>query len=214
MKQGFLQPREKLKLKGIQTLSDYELLQGLIGAGNRSRNVRQLAKDLLKAIDSHGIIPPYDKIREIQGLGCAKASTILCALEFVRRRIVPPGISIKTPEDILEYLSPYRFKKQEHFLTAGLSGSNELLYLDVITIGILNKSLIHPREVFEKAITRSVHSILVCHNHPSGNLSPSPEDREITKRLKETGNILGIPLLDHIIVGSSGHYSFLEHNLL
>ena len=209
-----MRPREKLQARGLQTLSDHELLQSIIGSGNSKKNVRQLASDVLRMIDTHGTLPHLDTLKQIPGMGEAKASIIVCAFEFVKRRIIPPNICIKTPEDILQFLLPYKTKKQEHFLVAGLNGAHELKYLDVITIGILNKSLVHPREVFEKAVTSSIHSILVCHNHPSGNLQPSKEDREVTRRLKETGEILGIPLVDHIIIGPPGHFSFLEHNLL
>ncbi|MBN2510532.1 MAG: DNA repair protein RadC [Spirochaetales bacterium] len=209
-----MRPREKLMARGLQTLSDHELLQGIIGSGNSRRNVRQLAADVLRLMDTHGGLPGIDTIKDIPGMGKAKASIIVCAFELAKRRMIPPNICIKTPEDILQFLLPYRNKKQEHFLVAGLSGSHELKYLDVITIGILNKSLVHPREVYERAITSSIHSILVCHNHPSGNLQPSKEDKEVTRRLKETGEIIGIPLIDHIIIGPPGHFSFLEHNML
>jgi DNA repair protein RadC len=148
----------------------------------------------------------------VDGIGSAKAALIDAAFEFVRRRIKPEGLKITFPVDIMPLIQHYSDRKQEHFLGISVNGANEVMNIRVITIGLVNKTQIHPREVFADALADRASAIIVAHNHPSGSLQPSPEDIRITGQLKEAGTILGVPLLDHIIFSSRGYYSLAEHN--
>lgn len=118
--------------------------------------------------------------------------------------------TIRTGREAYEVLKPYGLKEQEHFIVLNLNGAHEVLSINVVAIGIVNKCVVHPREVFRKAIADNSSAVLLCHNHPSGQLEPSAEDRNITTRLKEAGEIIGIAVLDHIIVTKKGYYSFIE----
>lgn len=118
---------------------------------------------------------------------------------------------ISHPSDVVPHLAPYINERQEHFLTITVNGAHEVIKIHVTSIGLLNRTIVHPREVFYAAITDNAAAIILAHNHPSGNLTPSVEDREVTNRLRQAGGILGIPVLDHVIISTNGHYSFLEH---
>ena len=117
--------------------------------------------------------------------------------------------SVKHPEDVVPVLLKYKNKQQEHFIVITLNGASAIIKTRVITKGLLNRALVHPREVFRPAIADNAMAIIIAHNHPSGNSSPSPEDKNITERLKQAGDVLGIQVLDHIIISKSGHYSFV-----
>jgi DNA repair protein RadC len=121
-----------------------------------------------------------------------------------------PSATIKTPRDLLPSLKRYTTKRQEHFLVATLDGAHAVIRLRIVSIGLANRTLVHPREVFQVAIQDNATSVIVAHNHPSGQVAPSDDDREVTKRLKSAGEILGIPVLDHIVFGRSGFFSFAE----
>lgn len=125
-----------------------------------------------------------------------------------------PTIKINFPNDVLPILQKYANRKQEHFIMVSLDGSHSIIKTRVITKGILNRTIIHPREIFRPAIMDSAMSIILCHNHPSGKPKPSKEDQEITKRLKDAGKIIGINVIDHIIISKTGYYSFLEEDTL
>jgi DNA repair protein RadC len=117
---------------------------------------------------------------------------------------------IRTPIDVYETTRKYRTKRQEHFVVITLDGAHQIIKVHTVTIGLINRTIIHPREVFYVAIKDSSAAIMLVHNHPSGNVEPSPEDIEITKRLKEAGELMGIEVLDHVIIGKNSFYSFLE----
>ena len=134
-------------------------------------------------------------------------STIAAAFEFVRRRIKPEGVKIKFPVDVLPLIQHYGDRKQEHFLCISINGANEVMNIRVITIGLINKSQVHPREVFADVIAERASAVIVAHNHPDGDLKPSNEDITVTKRMKEAAALLGISLLDHIIFNHKGYYS-------
>nr|CAI78606.1 DNA repair protein [uncultured delta proteobacterium] len=207
-------PREKLLAKGAESLSDRELLAVIIGKGTQKDDVLSLSNKIIRIIDQKGIMVSADDLIQVDGIGLAKAALIASAIEFVRRRIRPEGLKIKFPTDILPLLRHYDDRKQEHFICISLNGANEVLNVRVITIGLVNKSQVHPREVFADVIVERASSIIIAHNHPSGSLTPSSEDRETTIRIKDAGNILGINLLDHIIFNNKGYYSFLENSAL
>lgn len=207
-------PREKLEKYGPSKLADFELLAILLGSGIKGLNVLELSKKILKVIKKIGIKKVLLKdLLEIKGLGKAKASQIISVLELTNR-FNEDKIEILSPKDVWQLCSDIRESKKEHFVVFYLDTQNKLIERQIISIGILNSSLVHPREVFEPAIKFSAASILIAHNHPSGILDPSGEDREVTKRLVEAGNLLGISVIDHIILGKNGHFSFQQAKLL
>ncbi len=203
-------PRERLILKGPGALSDHELLTVFLGSGSRHNGVVKVASALLKMLDSPGRAPEPEELLEIKGIGGAKAAQLCAALEFSRRRFCPSKKRIERPSDVLPFVGHFQDRPAEHFLALSLNGAHELIALRVVTIGLINRTIVHPREVFADPIQDRATSIIVCHNHPSGNLDPSIEDKEVTKQLKEASEILGIRLLDHVIFSGDGYYSFLE----
>lgn len=203
-------PREKLLRKGATALSDQELLAVLIGKGTPGMDVMTLAAKLARVIDEKGLDVKADDLSQFAGVGAAKATLILAAIEFARRRIKPEGARIITPADLLPHVRHYADRKQEHFLCASINGANEIMNIRVVSIGLIDRSPVHPREVFADAIADRASAVIVAHNHPSGGLEPSPSDIAITAQLKAAGEVVGIELLDHIIFNRSGYFSFLE----
>ena len=203
-------PREKLQQKGAEALSDVELLAILLGRGVEGHDVMSVAARVLKVLDNNKEKPDIEELKKIEGVGLAKATLIAAALEFARRRIRPEGLRISFPADILPLIQHYADRKQEHFICISINGANEVIASRVVSVGLVNRTQVHPREVFADPITDRASAIIVAHNHPSGGLTPSKEDIEITKQLKSAGETLGIPLLDHIIFNHKGYYSFLE----
>ena len=206
----FDRPREKLAAKGPAALSDTELLAILLGSGVKGKNVFQVASTILKKLDKDQEKVDVKSLEAIEGVGSARASTIIAALEFSRRRLIKDNISIKKAEDAVPLISHIADKKQEHFLCLSLNGANELINNRVVTVGLLNSSQVHPREVFADVIADRAASVIVAHNHPSGSLKPSADDIKITKQLIDSAKILGISLLDHIIISKKGYVSLKE----
>jgi DNA repair protein RadC len=204
-------PREKLQKKGAEALSDLELMAILVGRGTQGHDVMSVAKRILNVLDSGDEKPNLKELQRIEGVGPAKATLIAAALEFARRRIRPEGLKISFPPDALPLIQHYADRKQEHFICISVNGANEVITSRVVSVGLVNKTQVHPREVFADPITDRASAIIVAHNHPSSGLRPSKEDIEITKQLKSAGETLGIKLLDHIIFNHKGYYSFLEH---
>jgi len=204
-------PREKLYQKGAQFLTDTELLAILLGSGTPKHDVLTIAEKILKVIDAAKGNPVIEDLRKIDGVGLAKATMISAALEFSRRRIKPEGLKITFPADVLPLIQHYADRKQEHFICVSLNGANEVIASRVVTIGLVNKTQVHPREVLADPLNDRASAIIIAHNHPSGGVMPSNEDVEITRKLKTAGEILGIKLLDHIIFDRKNCYSFLEH---
>ena len=203
-------PREKLQAKGAASLTDDELLAILIGFGTKGHPVGKLAPVVREIIDRRNGSLHFSELSEITGIGQAKATLILAALEFSRRRIRPEGHKIREPKDLLPLVQHLSDRRQEHFLCTTLNGAHEVIKTRVITIGLVNAAQVHPREAYSDAIADRAVSIIVSHNHPSGELTPSAEDIKVTKRLKEAGEVLGVKLLDHIIFSKRGYFSFLE----
>ncbi len=204
-------PREKLLEKGAKALTDTELLAVLIGKGTKGRDVLALSRQLVKVVDQRGLDLSVTDVLGIKGIGAAKAALIVAALEFVRRRVKEEGVKIQSPSDVVPLLKHYATRKQEHFISISLNGANEVMAIRVVTIGLIDKSHVHPREVFADILMERASSVIVAHNHPSGSLTPSREDLAVTRQLKEAAELLGINLLDHIIFSHRGYYSFLEH---
>lgn len=194
-------PREKLQNKGPAALSDFELLQALIGSGNAQADVSKIARDTLKLLQKHGADISYEHLKEVTGLGPARITEILAAFELAKRYLIDSEQPIiDSPEKAVEQLADIRNKKQEHFVVMTLDGANRLIAKRTISIGTLNSSLVHPREVFADAITDRAASIIVAHNHPSSSIKPSQSDTDLTHRLKQAGELIGIDVLDHIII--------------
>lgn len=212
--QNIDKPREKLIKKGANSLKDYELLAILLGSGVRGKDVIKLSQEIIKLFEKDFENLNLEKLSQIHGLGLVKASQILSSIELSRRYLIKQNKKITSANDVYDELREYHKKQQEYFLCLYLDGANHLIQTKVITIGILNQSLVHPREVFSYAIQKRCASIIVAHNHPSGVLQASNEDINVTKRLHESGKILGIELLDHLIITKDGFYSFKEEGLL
>lgn len=201
-----LRPREKLAAKGAVALSDYELLMAIIGSGTAQADVTKIARDVQKLTHEKGSELTYEDLLTVKSLGPAKATQIMAGFELWRRQFeVSDRPIIDSPEKAVEQLAHIRDKKQEYFVCLTLDGSNRLITKRIISIGTLTSSLVHPREVFAEAITDRAASIIVAHNHPSGNLEPSDADREVTERLKHAAELLGITMLDHLIVTKTAH---------
>lgn len=207
-------PRERLAALGSARLSDLELLQAIIGSGNRERTVTKISSDVLSVIDRLGAGLKYADLVAIPGLGSAKAALMCAAFEFARRTMCPSPTRIAVPADILPVIRHYADRKQEHFLCLSLNGAHEVQSVRVVSIGLVNRTIVHPREVFADPLTDRAAAVVVAHNHPSGRVEPSMEDRDVTRRLKQAGDTLGIRLLDHLIFSPKGYYSFLEHGEL
>lgn len=207
-------PREKLLRSGAAALSDQELLAVLLGKGTSAMDVMTLAGKLARVIDEKGSGLRIEDLTSLDGVGDAKATLILAAIEFARRRIKPDGAKIETPADLLPHVRHYADRKQEHFLCASINGANEILNIRVISIGLVDRTPVHPREVFADALADRASAIIVAHNHPSGGVEPSQHDVEVTAQLKNAGKVIGIALLDHIIFNRNTYYSFLESGRL
>ena len=208
-------PRERLFKYGLKALKNYELIAVLLGSGIQGKDIIKLSCEIENFFNSSFEDIDLETLLKIHGLGKAKASQIISAIELSKRYLIDTqNYKINSSNDVYEELKPYRNKKQEYFLALYLDGANNLIETKIITIGTLNQSLVHPREVFSHAIEKRCASIIVAHNHPSGILSPSPEDINVTQRLKESGKILGIELLDHVIFTSDGFISLKEEGVL
>ena len=175
-------PREKLLRKGAAALSDQELLAVLLGKGTRDTDVMKLAGKLAKVIDEKGLAVAAEDLRAFDGVGDAKATLLLAALEFARRRIKPEGTKIETPADLLPHVRHYADRKQEHFLCASINGANEIINIRVVSIGLIDRAPVHPREVFADALADRASAVIVAHNHPAGSVEPSSADLEATRQ--------------------------------
>ena len=208
-------PREKIVKKGVTALTDTELIEAILGRGTINRDVRVIARDVAVMTSDHTREIRYEDVLAIGGIGPTKAAQIMACLELGRRRYEPAGtVKIQKPEDVLPLVGTYREKPQEYFICISLTGAGEVISTRVVTIGILNHSLVHPREVFAGAITDRAASVICVHNHPSGSLEASAQDIAVTRQLQEAGTLLGIQLLDHIIITKTGFSSMKEKGLV
>ena len=208
----FERPREKIIEKGSPSLTDAELLATILGNGSKGKDVMVLCEEVLGKKGSIFDLS-YDDIISIKGIGKAKACKIMAVIEFARRKNEKMAHRIHKAEDVIPLIGHIRDKKQEHLLCITLSGAMEVINVHTVTIGLLNNSQIHPREVFYLAITDRSASIILVHNHPSGNLTPSKDDISTTKKIKDAGKLLGIELRDHIIVSSDNFLSLNDYIL-
>lgn len=186
----------------------------LLGKGTAETDVLSLASNLVRVLDAKGNDLQAADMAALDGIGPAKAALVLAALEFARRRIKAGGARIETPSDLLPHVRHYADRKQEYFLCATLNGANELLNVRVVSIGLVDRAPVHPREVFADAVTDRACAVMVAHNHPSGGVEPSASDIAVTAQLKAAGRVLGIELLDHVVFNRTEYYSFLEKGRL
>jgi DNA repair protein RadC len=213
-------PRERLKQFGPEALSAQELLALIIGRGISKKSVMTIAQELLikfgniKAISEATI----EELSQIKGIGFAKAVQIKACFELGKRQTLEPELkdfNIKDPEAIVKAISAsIKDKAKEHFKLILLNARNKILGISTISIGSLNASIVHPREVFKDAIMHNAYSVVLAHNHPSGDPEPSEDDLKMTRKLVESGKILGIEVLDHLIIGKNAFYSFKEKGLM
>jgi DNA repair protein RadC len=212
----FDRPREKLIRYGQERLSNAELLAVILGKGKKDKNAIELAKELLREFpDKKWINITLSELKIISGIGDVKASQILSCLEFCKRVLKgKKAVLILSPKDVWEELKDVRSSKKENFYVFYLDVRNQVINKDLISIGTLNMSLVHPREVFESAIKNSAAQIILSHNHPSGEVKPSEEDIDLTKRLIKAGDILGIEVIDHVIVSNFDYFSMKENKVI
>ena len=203
-------PRERLCREGPKSLSDSELLALLLGSGSRGRDVFSLAARVIEKVDRSNSELTVRDLMQISGLGLAKAAIVVAALEFSRRRICSDGVKIREAKDVIPLLAHLFDRKQETFVSVSLNGAHEVIASRIVTIGLVNVCQVHPREVFAEPLKDRACAIIVAHNHPSGDLTPSKEDWLVTERLKDGAKLLGITLLDHIIFSSKGFRSMLR----
>ncbi|MEA1975186.1 MAG: DNA repair protein RadC [Bacillota bacterium] len=213
-------PREKMINHGTQILSNAELIAILIGSGNKKLNAIELSSEIINTFGGLNRLTDvtYEELLTINGIGTAKACNILASLELNKRISqfsLNKKMKITSPIDVCNiFMDELRYEMKEKFIIILLNTKSEIISKEIISIGNLNSSIVHPREVYKYAIKKSAASILFVHNHPSGNPMPSKNDKEITKRLTEVGDIIGIKVVDHIIIGNNQHFSFKEHNLI
>lgn len=213
-----LRPREKLVAKGPSGLTNTELLGILLRTGRSGKSALDLAHDILVKypLDKFSTIT-VEELNKIKGIDSGKSTSIIAAIELVTRALgkhphILPIIS--SPESALDHLTDIRNQKKEYFVALYLNARNELIHKEIISIGTLTRSLVHPREVFAPALIHSAASILVAHNHPSGDPTPSEDDLLVTKRLQGAGDLLGIALFDHLIVTKDSYCSFRQGGYL
>lgn len=207
-------PREKLVSKGAEMLSTVELVTVIIGSGTRGRTVQQIARAILQKLDKQKARIDVKDLLSIEGVGLAKACQIVASLEFARRRLPKENLCVQSADDVLPLISHIADKKQEHLLCISLNGANEVIGNRLVTVGLLTNTQIHPREVFADAVAERAAFVILAHNHPSGLLEATPDDISATRQLIESGRILGIPVLDHIIVSRKGYLSFKKMGLM
>jgi DNA repair protein RadC len=216
-------PRERLKRLGAEALSQQELLAVIIGRGSPKKSVLIIAQDLLAEFGNINAISKasIEELKQVEGIGEARALQIQACFELGKRQEIEPEqiqYNIENPKDVITAISKeYKDKKKEYFALILLdtrNKSSKIIKIENISIGTLNASLVHPREVFGEAIKHHSASVILVHNHPSGDPEPSDDDLKITKKLVESGKILSIEVVDHIIIGKDKYYSFKKKSLI
>ena len=211
-------PRERLVRFGAEVLKDFELLAIVLGTGYRGQNVLEVARTI---IDTHPkeVLLEMDlqRLSRLKGLGKAKGGVLVAAFELARRAL-QKGIGVRPviscPTETVPLLADIKEKRKEFFMCLYLNARNQLIHKEVISIGSLSASIVHPREVFQVAVSHSAASIILAHNHPSGDVSPSKDDIELTRRLIKAGEIMGIEVLDHVIISAMDFVSLKERGLM
>lgn len=214
-------PREKLSMRGAQNLSDAELIAILLRTGKKGTSVLEISRELIKSEGNLAMLATktVDSLQKVSGIGKDKAATLAAAFEL-SRRILSQGKwfsnkKVTSPQEIADIFIPLlRDDNKEKFIVVCLNSSNKIIKYETISIGNLNSSVVHPREIFKVAIDCASASIILIHNHPSGNPEASNEDIRITKKIVESGKILDIPVFDHLIIAGETYTSFVEKRLI
>lgn len=208
-------------MRGAQNLTDAELLAILIRTGKRGKTVIQVAQELINNYGNIAVLSTksINTLIETPGIGNDKAASLLAAFELSRRiQMQSKWFSDKkvtSPQDVADIFIPFlRDEVKEKFIIVCLNSANKIIRYETISVGSLNSSIVHPREVFKAAIENNSASIILIHNHPSGNPEPSNEDIAITRKIVESGKIMDIPVFDHIIIAGNTHTSFVEKRLI
>ncbi len=214
-------PRERLLKYGVENLSDSELLAIILKTGTKSSSVKDIALELLNSINDINELKniTINSLINIRGIGLIKAIELVASIELGKRMYLGNDnnnrLSLSNPEEIYKS-SKYLFydKKQEYFYCLYFDNKQRLIERKLLFMGTINKSIVHPREIFKEAYLLSASSIVCMHNHPSGDVNPSVEDIELTKALVEIGKVANIPIIDHIVVSNNSYYSFYENSIL
>ena len=214
-------PREKMAANGAAVLTDAELIAILLRTGTAEKSAIDIASEMTADGGLYKRLAGITRLNEltnIKGLGQAKAATVLAALEIGRRIASAKPlekIHLSCPQDVADFLMPrLRYAAKEQFVVILLNSKNKVIGTEVVSEGSLSSSVVHPREVFAPAMLHHAAAIMVAHNHPSGDPKPSFEDEEVTRMLSRSGKVLGIPMIDHVIIGDGNYYSFLENEAL
>ena len=211
-------PRERLARCGVSALRDDELLALILGTGVRGASVIDVAVDVLRHHPPEQLVSmDLPQLQDLRGLGRAKAGILIAAFELARRGLrqglgLLPGIS--APADAIPLLTEIKDQRKEFFLCLYLNARNQMIHKEVVSIGSLSASIVHPREVFQMAVAKSAASIVLAHNHPSGDATPSREDVDLTRRLQQAGQIMGIDILDHLIIAADQFVSLKEEGYM
>lgn len=213
-KKNRLDVREQAMEHGLSFPYDEELIMMILGSGNKDMPVDIMAMKILEVLDESEDDKVVENLLKLKGVGQSKALAVAAAIELGKRRSNHLRAPIRHPGDILPFVRNYAISDKEHFLVVTLNGGHEIINIHCVTIGTLNKTLIHPREVFNIAIKENAAAIIVAHNHPSGKCKPSDDDLEATQMLIQASYIIGIDILDHIIIDRENYYSFVENELL
>ncbi|MBQ5349288.1 MAG: DNA repair protein RadC, partial [Phascolarctobacterium sp.] len=211
-------PREKMAANGAAVLTDAELIAILLRTGTAEKSAIDIASEMTADGGLYKRLAGITRLNEltnIKGVGQAKAATVLAALEIGRRIASAKPIEkihLSCPQDVADFLMPrLRYAAKEQFVVILLNNKNKVIGTEVVSEGSLSSSIVHPREVYAPAILHHAAAIMVAHNHPSGDPKPSIEDEEVTRQLLRSGKVLGIPMIDHVIIGDGNYYSFLEN---
>lgn len=214
MKQNKYQIRELTLENGISFPSDEELIMLILGSGTKTFPIDKLSKKILSVLMSNNSENIIKELMKLNGVKENKALTIAASVELGRRLSRTPQVVLTEPKDIVPFIQNYSMQSQEHFLCVNLNGAREIISIRVVCVGSGNMAILRPSEIFKSAIKENASAIVISHNHPSGNPTPSKDDVATTNSLIEAAKILGIALLDHIIIAQSSYFSFLEHDMI
>jgi DNA repair protein RadC len=206
--------REKVMRNGITYPTNLELIMLLLGTGTQGIPVGKLAQRVLNTITASSRDTLLQNLLKLEGIGPSKAITIAAAMEFGRRQNNHTGKQVSKPSDLIPFVHHYAMQEQEHFICVTLNGAHEIIKIRTVSVGTINKTMVHPREVFTGAIKDMAAAVILCHNHPSGNASPSRQDDQLTEHVKQAADLLQIRLADHLIVADRTYYSYADEGRL
>lgn len=211
-------PREKLNIKGPEGLEDHELMSLLICRGNKNENVFQISKRLFKDFDREELLTQKNPriFQNSLNIGAVQTSQIMACIELGRRffAVKASNLQIRSTEDVYEIVKNMQYLKKEYLRGLYINTRYRIIHDEILSIGSLDSSILHPRDIFRPALEYNAYGVILAHNHPSGEIEPSSSDIETTKQVIHAGTLLQIPLMDHIIVGSENYFSFNKNNLM